>query len=81
MTRRTGQYVPLEERTAIANRADADLFLSIHANRIRGRAVAFKLHVTEYGHSGPRSVPPKVLPYTIDSYAGDYRRYFVDEGR
>ena len=32
MTRRTNQYVALAERTAIANRAGADLFLSIHAN-------------------------------------------------
>jgi N-acetylmuramoyl-L-alanine amidase len=41
MTRRSNVFVPLEERTAIANREGADLFLSIHANaseddRIRG---------------------------------------------
>ena len=32
LTRRTDAYVSLEERTALANRSDADLFLSIHAN-------------------------------------------------
>ena len=32
LTRRTNVYVALEERTAIANRSVADLFLSIHAN-------------------------------------------------
>ena len=32
LTRRENSYVALEERTAIANRAGADLFLSIHAN-------------------------------------------------
>ena len=32
LTRRTNEYLSLEARTEIANRASADLFLSIHAN-------------------------------------------------
>lgn len=35
LTRRADVYVALEERTAIANRVGADLFLSIHANASR----------------------------------------------
>jgi N-acetylmuramoyl-L-alanine amidase len=38
LTRRTDEYVGLQERTAIANREGADLFLSIHANASRNRS-------------------------------------------
>jgi len=38
LTRRKDEYVALQERTAIANREGADLFLSIHANASRNRA-------------------------------------------
>ncbi|MEN8184843.1 MAG: N-acetylmuramoyl-L-alanine amidase [Myxococcota bacterium] len=35
MTREVDEFVPLERRTSLANDADADLFVSIHANAAR----------------------------------------------
>src|SRR5207247_2397017 len=39
LTRRGDEFVSLQERTAIANREGADLFLSIHANANANRLV------------------------------------------
>ena len=52
LTRRDDTFVELEERTAIANRQNADLFLSIHANVARNtRATGIETYFLNFATS------------------------------
>lgn len=53
-TRKTDVFVELKERAAIANRAKADLFMSLHINAMPGRKIArgFQTYTLGKGSSG-----------------------------
>ncbi len=55
LTRRSDEFIPLDKRTAIATREQADLFLSIHANASRTKSA--------------RGVETYVLNFASDSNA------------
>jgi N-acetylmuramoyl-L-alanine amidase len=52
LTRRTDEFIQLPERTAIANREGADLFLSIHANAsINGQAHGIETYFLNFANN------------------------------
>jgi N-acetylmuramoyl-L-alanine amidase len=58
LTRQDDSFVPLEERTAIANQNSGDLFISIHANASRNRRVrGVETYVLDFAtNAGEREV-------------------------
>ncbi len=52
LTREDDRFIPLEERTAIANQKGADLFISVHANASRNRkAFGIETYVLDFATS------------------------------
>jgi len=52
LTRDSDRFIPLEERTAIANQAGADIFVSIHANASRNRkASGIETYVLDFAQT------------------------------
>ena len=80
-TRTDDTYIPLEQRTEIANEHKADLFLSIHANsspyRARGRRrdVLFEFHDVEDGarRGGARERELRAQRVRAEGSAGENR--------
>jgi len=62
MTRESDKFLPLSQRPAVANRLDADLFVSVHINANRNRRVsgAEVYYARESAVSGSASWPPSV---------------------
>ena len=80
LTRRDDVYVSLRARIELANRVEADLFLSIHANASRDRLVGgiatyhLKGPATRFGQAAARETPtarsaPDSLPRPVRSMA------------
>jgi len=55
LTRHSDKYIPLEARPAAANRAGADLFVSVHFNSLEGNAGVRGIETYAYTPAGQRS--------------------------
>ena len=67
MTRETDQFIPLSRRPAVANRLQADLFVSVHSNANRNRRVsgAEVYYPRESVVSPTAQWPPSVAPAEV----------------
>ncbi|PYQ15488.1 MAG: hypothetical protein DMF79_19665, partial [Acidobacteria bacterium] len=77
MTRSTDAYVPLEERTAIANSKGADLFLSVHGNASRDhRARGIETYFLSFAHAATlKDLQQLVKAITLNSKIDESRDF------
>jgi N-acetylmuramoyl-L-alanine amidase len=79
LTRKDDRYLPLEERTALANTAHGDLFVSVHANahprRVRAGIETYFLNVTDDRYAARLAARENGVDL---SAAGDLARILTD---
>ena len=80
MTRETDQFIPLSGRPAIANRLQADLFVSVHINANRNRNVSGVevYYPRESVVSSSAQWPPAVMPSEIGEPSTDVKQVLWD---
>jgi N-acetylmuramoyl-L-alanine amidase len=70
LTRQTDVFLELDDRAEVANRRDADLFVSIHADSAANRdARGFTVYVCRGASSGSQTVA-KAVVHSLDSGSG-----------